>query len=104
MCWRTSQQITQKTGLNKNELRWPEYKQLIKSFPFTVKNIEIVGGGEPLLFPQIILMIRELKKRHLIGSLITNAVVLNKKISRELVDSRWDSIRVSLNAGSAPVY
>lgn len=104
MCWRVMNQINKKGGLEKTELQWKNYKKLLENIPFTVETIEVVGGGEPLLFPQIDKLLKLIKKKKINASLITNGVLLTPKISKLLIDIGWDMVRVSINAGSKEVY
>jgi wyosine [tRNA(Phe)-imidazoG37] synthetase (radical SAM superfamily) len=104
MCWRVMNKISKKGGLEKTELQWKHYKKLLNDIPFTVKSIEVVGGGEPLLFPKIENLFKKIKEKNIHSSLITNGVLLTPKISKLLIKLKWDLIRVSINAGSKEVY
>lgn len=104
MCWRSKIVVNQKDKKQIKEFDLKKYKDILKSLPFTVSNIEVVGGGEPLLFPKIEELLKEIKNKKLIGSLITNGVMLTKKISTMIVSEKWDSVRISLNAGSEKIY
>lgn len=104
MCWRTMRKITSKGGLKESELSWHQYERMLDTLPFTVFNVEIVGGGEPLLFPEIEKLLKKIKAEKLAGSLITNGVVMTSKISKILVKHKWDRVRVSINAGSKEIY
>lgn len=104
MCWRIMNKITKKGGLEKSELRWKHYKKLLSNLPFTVSSIEVVGGGEPLLFPQINSLFKKVKEKNVHASLITNGVLLTPKVSKLLIKLGWNEIRISINAGSKNVY
>jgi MoaA/NifB/PqqE/SkfB family radical SAM enzyme len=96
--------VTTKGGIKKSELSWNQYRKMFDTLPFTVSNVEIVGGGEPLLFPEIEKLLKKIKSKRLAGSLITNGVVMTPKISEILVKQKWDRVRVSINAGSKEIY
>jgi len=104
MCWRVMNKISQKGGLKKEEMQWKNYKKILDSLPFTVSTIEVVGGGEPLLFPKIENLLKRIKEKEVFASLITNGVLLTPKISKLLIKIKWDSVRISINAGSKEVY
>ncbi|OGH11902.1 MAG: hypothetical protein A2857_02255 [Candidatus Levybacteria bacterium RIFCSPHIGHO2_01_FULL_36_15] len=107
MCWRN--QLPPEERMNcikdeKNRLTISEYLHLLQSLPRTVKNVDIVGGGEPLLFPEISELFKAIKKRGLCGRLITNGTFLNNKIATDLINFSWDMVRISFHAGSAETY
>ena len=104
MCWRIMKKITDKSKLRSSELKYQKYKEILTTLPFTVSKVEMVGGGEPLLFPKVSNLFYEIKRKNLFGLLITNGVLLNKKISNLLVEVGWNTVRVSINAGSKRVY
>lgn len=104
MCWRLMKKISDRGGMRKSELKYEKYKQILNDLPFTVSKIEIVGGGEPLLFPRICELIRDIKEKKFFGSLITNGVVMNKKIASSLIDKKWNLVRISINSGTKEVY
>jgi len=108
MCWRQQLTKMQRKELTKNfqenKLNLDDYKQLINSLPKTVKKIELVGAGEPLMFSDIKKLIRFIKQKKYSCSLITNGVFLNKSIRQILIASNWDYIRVSLHAGTEKTY
>jgi radical SAM protein with 4Fe4S-binding SPASM domain len=53
-------------------------------------------GGEPLLYPDILPLIREIKRRGLVCTMITNGGRL-EALARELVESGIDTIAVSID-------
>jgi MoaA/NifB/PqqE/SkfB family radical SAM enzyme len=91
-------------SLDQEKLDIDYYFSLIKNMPLSVFSIEIVGGGEPLLFKNIIRLFPVIRKKHIYGSLITNGSLLSKELSKTLVDCRWNSVRVSFNGASKETY
>jgi len=77
---------------------------LFKRLPRTVTKIVLVGGGEPLLYPNILKLIALIKKNKYSGELITNGVYLNDKIINCLIYYKWDKIRISLHAADQRLY
>lgn len=106
MCWR-SQMKDYKQFIrdpNNQDLSIVEYRKLIRKLPFTVKHVEVVGGGEPLLFREFLELSRLIKRKKFFASLITNGALLNQEISSNLVELGWDWIRISFNAGTKKRY
>ena len=108
MCWQQQLSKSQRKNLTinfqKNKLHLDDYKKLIRSFPRSVKSIELVGAGEPLLFEDIKELIKIVKNKNYFGLLITNGSLLHKSIRQTLIQSNWNSIRISLHAGTAKTY
>jgi len=55
-----------------------------------------IWGGEPFLYPDLVPLLRYMKEAGLMGSVVTNAVKL-EKYAAELVDIGWDAFMVSLD-------
>jgi len=107
MCWRQTVTSKEKKDLLLNDskkLTIQEYKKLFLCVPKSVKNVDIVGGGEPLLYPKIGELFKIIKQKNIYGRLITNGSLLNNTIINELVDCSWDEIRISFHAGSKKTY
>jgi radical SAM protein with 4Fe4S-binding SPASM domain len=108
MCWHrglTPAERRERTRRDLDEcLKLPEYVRLLDQLPPGVETIELVGGGEPLLYPEVDLLVREIKGRGFKGLVITNGVALTPRLSATLVETGWDMIRVSVNAGDADTY
>lgn len=81
-----------------------DYKALFEGMPPGLEEVNVVGGGEPLLHPEAVEIMHKIKHRRLKGSLITNGTLMNELVSKALVDMRWDAVRVSVNAGDAETY
>lgn len=62
------------------------------------------AGGEPLLHPDIALMVAECTRRGLRTELATNATVLSKRISRDLICAGLSTLIISLDAARAATY
>lgn len=107
MCWRLFlplNEANKQRGLEKNDLNINEYLQLIKSLPKSVKHIDIVGGGEPLLYPNIGVLFRSIKEKNIHGTLITNGSLMDENIVHSLVSCGFDAIRISLHATTRETY
>jgi radical SAM protein with 4Fe4S-binding SPASM domain len=85
-------------------MRLADYKALFQSMPLGREEVNVVGGGEPLIHPEAVEIMREIKRHRLKGSLITNGTLMNEPVSKALIDARWNLVRVSVNAGDAETY
>jgi len=107
MCWRAQLTSSERNSFARDEVKHltlQEYTQMFASLPKSVKYMDIVGGGEPLLYSDIISVCKLLKRKNVHGRLITNGALLNEVKIKELVNCSWDEIRISFHAGSANVY
>ncbi|MGE5275511.1 MAG: radical SAM protein, partial [Acidobacteriota bacterium] len=79
----------------KRQLALPDYQRLLDEIaPW--KPIVSLFGGEPLLYPDILPLIREIKSRGLTCTVITNGGRL-EPYAKELVEAGIDSIAVSID-------
>ncbi|MCM8784038.1 MAG: radical SAM protein [Candidatus Omnitrophica bacterium] len=71
-----------------------------------LKQIKLVGGGEPFMHPDILKIIRYIKekKKEIEIDINTNFTLVDKRIAQELMDLEVDSLTVSLWAGDAITY
>lgn len=61
--------------------------------------------GEPLLHPRICEMVRYVKKKGIKQvRFATNATLLDEAVSKDLIDSRLDSITISMDASTTSLY
>lgn len=77
---------------------------LFDAMPPGVEMVELVGGGEPLVHPDAVEIMRDVKRRGWRGSLITNATLLREPVARALVAMRWDTVRASVHAADRATY
>lgn len=85
-------------------LRLNDYKALFDGMPFGLHEVTVIGGGEPLVHPDTLQIMREIKRRGWKGSLITNGTLLREEACRQLIGMRWDVTRVSVHAGDRETY
>lgn len=69
-----------------------------------LQEVNLVGGGEPLMHPDCVEIMREIKRRGLYGSLVTNGVLITPKVGGAIIEMGWDCTRVSVNAGERESY
>jgi len=79
----------------KRQLSLSDYVRLLDEIA-AWQPIVSLFGGEPLLYPDILPLVREIKKRGLTCTIITNGGRL-EALADELVDSGIDSIAVSID-------
>ena len=79
----------------KRQLSLSEYRRLLDEIA-PGRPIVSLFGGEPLLYPDILPLVREIKRRDLTCTIITNGGRL-EAYARELVESGIDSIAVSFD-------
>jgi len=88
--------ITKREKLNpKEELDFNTYKNLINNISFFKPNITLFGG-EPLLYPQCIDLIRYIKSKKMHCVLITNGFLL-EDFAKKLVESNLDELNISID-------
>lgn len=85
-------------------MKLEDYRRFFATVPNGVEEVNVVGGGEPLVHPQAVQIMAEVKRRGWRGSLITNGTLLSEEVSRELIGMRWNLVRVSVHAGDAETY
>ncbi|MFQ5431374.1 MAG: radical SAM/SPASM domain-containing protein, partial [Nitrospinota bacterium] len=69
-----------------------------------VEQISIVGISEPFMHKEILLFISWIKERSMRCMVTTNGSMLNRDVSRQIVDSRLDILNVSVNAATEQTY
>jgi len=108
MCWRSNNVNNRDKkkfiALEKQNLTILEYQKILTTLPPGVQTIEIVGGGEPLLFNKIERLTNIIKKNFYTGSLITNGILLRPKMIDHLLRIKFDRIRVSIHASNRQIY
>lgn len=89
---------------NKNdELPKEVFNQLINDIiDMKIKSVIFSGGGEPLLYKNIIDIIKPLYDNDIDIGFITNGYLLSGKIARALTISEW--IRISMDSSNADTY
>ncbi|MCE5229505.1 radical SAM protein [bacterium] len=81
-----------------------EYSDLLDGMPIGLSEVNIVGGGEPLIHPDIFAIMHDIKHRGYKGFLITNGTLMDEQLCHAFVDIGWDITRVSVHAGDRETY
>lgn len=78
----------------------------VKKFPQKLKLLSLTGQGEPLINKNISKMAEIAKKNDIAEriEIITNGSLLNKEISKSLIEAGLDTIRISIQGLSAEKY
>ncbi|MFH0945855.1 MAG: radical SAM/SPASM domain-containing protein [Planctomycetota bacterium] len=108
MCWlaqltpeekQEQQQIDREQGMSLEQ-----YLALLDGMPPGLTEVNVVGGGEPLVHPDCIEIMAEIKRRRLSGYLMTNGSLMKESVARAMVDMSWDLTRISTHAGDRDTY
>jgi len=94
---------------NKIMMDFELYKKCIDDlaeFPQKIKMLRFAATGEPLLHPQIAEMIKYANDKEIANSLdiVTNASLLTKELSDNLIDAGLDWLRISIQGLSSQKY
>jgi MoaA/NifB/PqqE/SkfB family radical SAM enzyme len=87
------------------DLTLTEFRDIVDTFP-ALDRIVMHGIGEPLLHPDLPVMVGYAKERHPSATVMfnSNAVLLDEERRRALLDAGLDEFRVSLDAASPETY
>src|SRR2546426_11881899 len=85
------------------DLAWEEFRCVVDRFP-ALERVLLHGIGEPLLNRDLPRMITHLKGRGATVLFNSNAITLNRRLGRALVDAGLDELRVSLDGTTASTY
>lgn len=89
---------------NKNFLDFKIIKRLLKEISeLGVRGLEISGGGEPLLHPNILQIVKSAKQNKMKVGIFTNGVLLNDKLINEFLNDLL-FVRVAFNATDRDLY
>lgn len=93
----------------RNIMRFEMFEEIVtqvKKFPQKIKKIHLFRSGEPLLNKNIAKMVKKLKEEDVCESIniSTNAVLLTKELSLELIDAGLDCLTISLQGVNSKKY
>jgi len=93
-CWRHGKKVEVT-----DELSLDEYKRILKEAnQLKVKEIRIIGGGEPLMRRDTFEIMKIVKKSGMFGYICTNGTLFTEKMIKELIKIGWDHIKISFHA------
>lgn len=98
-CWRSSPKHCGNLGLPANEITDERFLTLIdEAIDLGVREIELTGGGEPLIRKKLVLeIIKKIKKSGLRGAITTNGTLFSSEDVKLMVDLGWDEVMISLD-------
>lgn len=100
-CWRKSASKKEIEKKYSEELSDERLLGLIdESAEIGVKEIALVGGGEPLCREVILELIKKIKSYGMKGDLVTNGSLLTQEIIETLVDIGWTRIKFSIDGAN----
>ena len=93
----------------REHMNWDLFKLLVQQlsdFPGEIKMVSCAGMGEPLTHPRIADMVRLFKESGKVKKvqIITNASLLTRELSHQLIDAGLDQLKVSLQGVSTEMY
>lgn len=93
-CWRYGKRVD-----FEDELTLREYKRVLKeAYQLRVREIRIIGGGEPLLRKDTLEIMKEIKRYGMFGYICTNGTLFSEEMIKVLVRIGWDHIKISFHA------
>jgi len=104
-----SKDVLEKRNFKKQRMTFETYKLIIdglKDFPSKLKTIIFAGHGEPLTHKELPLMIKYAKEAKVSDrvEIVTNASLLTKQFSDDLIDAGLDLLRVSIQGVTDKSY
>jgi len=88
---------------NPYHLKIKELKIILSQFEF-VRKINLVGLGEPLMNPDLIAMIAEIKGKGIEVGFATNGVRLTERIAQDLIEKNLDWLNISVDSANAEKF
>lgn len=87
----------------KTHLKAKEFSNLLEKLRF-VQKISLVGIGEPLLNPDLPVIIKTAKDRSIMIGIATNGILLDNDLAKNLLDSGIDWINISIDGVNSKTY
>ncbi|MFA6321094.1 MAG: radical SAM protein [Candidatus Omnitrophota bacterium] len=88
---------------SKKHMTMKQFKAIVDGMPF-LKKMSLVGSGEPLLNPELFKMIEYAKRRDIMVGFATNAMLLDEKKAKAVLNSRADWINFSIDSADTEKY
>lgn len=85
------------------DMSWDTFARITRHFSLA-EGIDLTGGGEPLLHPELLSMIETGKVAGCSVGFNTNGVLLNNELAAELVALNLDWIAYSVDAATSQTY
>ncbi|MFQ5851980.1 MAG: radical SAM/SPASM domain-containing protein [Candidatus Binatia bacterium] len=85
------------------DMAWETYEKIAAHF-HDAREVDLTGGGEPLMHPQLLRMIALAKQSGCAAGFSTNATLLTSQLSEELIHLDLDWIAYSLDGATPHTY
>lgn len=93
-CWRYGKDVDY--GL---ELNLKDYRRILKEAKeLKVREVRVIGGGEPLIRKETFKIMKEIKKLGMFGYICTNGTLFSENSIKNLVKIGWDHVKISFHA------
>jgi len=101
-CWQRDPKFDGRLDSKQYQLSDEKLLSIIdEGFRLNVKMWEITGGGEPLLRPITIDLMKKIKILGMYGSITTNGTLLSEGLIKDLVKIGWDKVTFSIDGPDA---
>tara|TARA_B110000037_G_scaffold220645_1_gene289128 strand:- start:1429 stop:2487 length:1059 start_codon:yes stop_codon:yes gene_type:complete len=88
-----------------DELSTQEWLQIItESAALGAQQIFILGGGEPSIRSDLLILMQHAKDLGLRGMLTTNGTLLNKEKLLRIIEMKWDEIHFSIDGATPKIH
>jgi len=108
MCWRSQLDSQTVTELRRDDrikgMVLSDYQDLFDSIPWGLERVMILGGGEPLMHPDCVKIMQDIKSRGIDGSLLSNGTLMGQKPAEAILNMKWDETNVSVHAADPGTY
>lgn len=99
-CWRQ-----ENNNIDSEELTFEKYKKILKEASgMNVKEVRVIGGGEPLFRKDTFDVMKGIKSRGMFGYICTNGNLFNETMIKELVQIGFDHVKISLHGSKAEIH
>ncbi|MEC7988143.1 MAG: radical SAM protein [Myxococcota bacterium] len=89
----------------KDELSISEWIRIVEdAAKIGVKQVYVLGGGEPFLKKNILSLLKTIKKHGMYGMITTNGSLIDAQLSQALLDMNWDEIHFSIDGSNAETH
>lgn len=80
------------------------YKKIIDDIKNEIKQVDLLGQGEPLLHKDIVKMVEYAKENNLRANILTNGVLLTEGKMNELVKAGLDNLHISFDCANKDLW
>ena len=88
-----------------NELSTAEWLSIIdEAHKLGVKQVYVLGGGEPLARGDTPLLLERIKQHDMFGMLTTNGTLMSAPLSQSLIQWGWDEIHFSIDGPRPEIH